>query len=107
MQVKTLVLATAVSMAPGLLHAQFDFKIDGRTVQIHSFASQGFMYSNQNNYMSMPTSKGSFALTDGGANVSAAITDKFRVGAQIYLRNIGEFGDWHPELDWGFGDYKF
>ena len=107
MQVKTIVLAVALSVAPGLLHAQFDFKIDGRDVQIHSFGAQGFMYSNQNNYMSMPTSKGSFAFTDAGANVSSQITDKFRVGAQVYLRNIGELGNWHPELDWAFGSYKF
>jgi hypothetical protein len=94
-------------MAPGLLHAQFDFRLAGRNLQVHSFASQGFMYSNQNNYMSMPTDKGSFAMTDGGANISTNITDKFRVGAQMYLRNVGEFGNWHPELDWAFGDYKF
>jgi len=106
-QIKTIILATALSGVPGLLHAQFDFKIDGRNVQVHSFGSQGFMYSNQNNYMAMPTSKGSFAMTDGGANVSTSITDKFRVGAQLYIRNVGEFGNWHPELDWAFGDYKF
>jgi hypothetical protein len=78
-----------------------------RKVQVHSFGSQGFLYSNQNNYMSMPTSKGSFAMTDGGANISTRITDKFRVGAQVYLRNVGEFGNWRPSIDWAFGDYKF
>jgi hypothetical protein len=100
-------LALALSLAPGLLHAQFNFKLADRDVQIHSFATQGYMYSNQNNYMSMPTSKGSFAFTDGGANISSQITDKFRVGAQIYLRNVGEFGNWKPELDWAYGSYKF
>jgi hypothetical protein len=107
LHLKTIILAGALSIAPVLLHAQVDFKIDGRDVQVHSFASQGFMYSNQNNYMSMPTSKGSFAMTDGGANVSTSLTDKFRVGAQVYIRNVGEFGNWHPELDWALGDYKF
>jgi len=53
MQVKTILLAAALSSAPALLHAQFDFKLDGRDVQVHSFASQGFMYSNDNNYMTM------------------------------------------------------
>jgi hypothetical protein len=107
MHVKTIVLAAALSGTAGLLHAQFDFKLAGKDLQVHSFASQGFMYSDQNNYMSMPTSKGSFAMTDAGANISTNITDKFRVGAQVFLRNVGEFGNWHPELDWGFGDYKF
>jgi hypothetical protein len=107
MQLKTIVLAAALSGLPGLLHAQFDFTVADKKVQIHSFGSQGFMYSDQNNYMSMPTSKGSFAFTDAGANISTNITDKFRVGAQIYLRNVGEFGNWHPEIDWAYGDYKF
>ena len=57
--------------------------------------------------MSLPTSKGSFAFTDGGANISSPITDKFRVGAQVYIRNVGEFGNWKPDLDWAYGDYKF
>jgi hypothetical protein len=106
MQVKTIVLAAALSAMPGLVHAQFDFQVDGRNVQIHSFASQGFALSNVNNYLTMDTSKGSFALTDFGANVSTAITDKFRVGVQLYDYNLGLLGGYHPELDWAYGDYK-
>ena len=53
------------------------------TFQVHSFASQGFAYSNDNNYLTMDTSKGSFAMTDGGVNISTQVTDKFRVGAQV------------------------
>jgi hypothetical protein len=94
-------------MAPGLLQAQFDFKLAGRTVQVHSFASQGFAYSNDNNYLTMKTSKGSFAMTEGGINISSQLTDRFRIGAQVYARNIGSLGDWHPTLDWASADYKF
>jgi hypothetical protein len=87
--------------------SQGDFTVDGHDVQVHSFASQGFMYTNVNNYMSMPTSQGSFAFTDFGANVSVKVTDKFHVAAQIYDRNIGELGNWYPTLDWAVADYKF
>jgi len=92
---------------PATLQAQFNFSVDGRQVQIHSFGSQGFAYSNDNNYLTMKTSQGSFAFTDFGFNASTQITDKFRVGAQLYDRNIGELGEWHPQLDWASGDYKF
>jgi len=92
MQLRNTILIAALAAVPGLLHAQFDFKIAGRDVQVHSFASQGFAYSNDNNYLTMETSKGSFAMTDGGVNVSSQITDKFRVGAQAYDRNIGVMG---------------
>lgn len=107
MNLKTFALAAAFTVAPGALHAQFDFHVAGRDVQIHSFGSQGFAYSNENNYLTMPTSNGSFAMTDGGVNVSTRINDKFRVGAQFYIRNVGEMGNFRPELDWALGDYKF
>lgn len=94
-------------MLPGLLNAQIDFSLGGRTVQVHSFVSQGFGYSNQNNYLTMKTSNGSAAFTDMGANIAMPVTDKFRVGAQFYTRNIGNLGNWRPQLDWAVGDYRF
>jgi hypothetical protein len=106
-RIKMIALAAGTLLAPRLLTAQFDFKIDGRDVQVHSFAQQGFAYSEQNNFLSMRTNKGSFGMTDGGVNASVSITDKFRVGAQVYARNIGKLGDYHVQLDWAYGDYKF
>jgi hypothetical protein len=99
--------AAALSVAPGLLQAQFDFKLAKRNVQVHSFASQGFAYSNDNNYLTMKTSQGSFSLTDFGFNVSTQVTDRFRVGAQFYDRNVGSLGNFRPEIDWAMGDYRF
>src|ERR1700694_3834129 len=81
------------------LHAQFNFRVDGREVQIHSFASQGFAYSNRNNYLTMKTSQGNFAFTDFGFNASTPITDKFRVGAQMYTYNVGVLGRYRPQVD--------
>jgi len=107
MNFKTVILAAALCAAPGAIYAQFDFTVDGRSVQIHSFVSQGFGYSNDNNYLTTKTSQGSFAMTDGGINASTQLTDKFRVGAQVYDRNIGNLGKWHPQLDWAVADYRF
>lgn len=91
--------------APAAMHGQIT--IARHNVQIHGFASQGFAYTDQNNYLSMNTTNGSFALTDGGVNASTQLTDNFRVGAQMYVQNMGKLGNWHPQLDWAFGDYKF
>lgn len=104
---KRMLLAAIVSILPGALRAQFNFTVDGRQVQTHSFASQGFAYSNYNNYLSMNTSSGSFSMTDFGFNASTQITDKFRVGAQFYDRNVGKLGNWRPEVDWALADYRF
>jgi hypothetical protein len=105
----TLVCAAAITAGTGTLHAQFNisqFTVDGYQVQMHGFASQGFAVSNQNNYLTMDTSKGSFAFTDGGLNLSTKLTNKLRVGAQGYIREIGQIGGGRLTLDWAFADYK-
>lgn len=103
---KFLFLTGIVSVS--LIRAQSaDFTVEGLPVQVHGFASQAFLVSNQNNYLTMPTGRGSLAFTDFGGNISVQITGKFRVGAQVYDRNMGELGNWAPELDWASGDYRF
>jgi hypothetical protein len=82
-------------------------KVWRRTVQVHGFGSQGFVYTDQNNWLTMNTSHGSGAMTDMGLNVSSQLTDKFRVGAQVYDRNLGQLGQWHPSLDWAVADFRF
>jgi hypothetical protein len=84
-----------------------EFTVWNRTVQVHGFASQGFVYTDQNNWLTMNTSQGSAAMTDMGLNLSSQLTDKFRIGAQVYDRNLGQLGQWHPSLDWALGDYRF
>jgi len=103
---KSLFVAAVVSA--GLIQAQStDFTVEGKPVQIHGFASQAFLASDNNNYLTMPTSQGSFAFTDFGGNISLQLTGKFRVGAQFYDLNLGQLGGWHPQLDWASGDYRF
>jgi hypothetical protein len=90
----------------GLLRAQ-EFKVLSRTVQVHGFVSQGFIYTNDNNWLTMNTSQGSAAFTDFGLNMSSHLTDKLLVGAQVYDRNLGQLGQYHPSLDWALVDYRF
>jgi hypothetical protein len=92
----------------GRLAAQAqDFKLFNREVEVHGFVSQGFVYTNTNNWLTMNSSQGSAAFTDFGFNMSTSVTDKLRVGAQLYDRNLGQLGQYHPSLDWAFADYRF
>ncbi len=98
------VVAFAVSIAA---HAQ-EFKLFDRAVQVHGFASQGFVHTNDNNWLTMNTSHfGSGQFTDFGANTSVQVTDRFRIGAQIYGRELGQLGRWRPDLDWAVADFHF
>lgn len=100
-------LTCLAALTTPMLHAQFSFTIGGRPVQIHGFVSQGFGYSNHNNYLTMKTNRGSFDMTDVGVNASIQLTDRFRIGAQGYDRDFGNLGQWHPQLDWAVADYRF
>ena len=53
-------------------------------IEIHGFATQGFLYSSHNNYLSMQSSSGSSAWTDGAVSVTDSLTDNFRVGIQLH-----------------------
>lgn len=88
------------------LQAQ-DFSILGREVAIHGFVSQGFVYTNTNNWLTMNSNQGSAAFTDFGINLSTRATGKLWVGVQLYDRNLGRLGQYHPSLDWAVADYRF
>lgn len=87
------------------LHAQ-EFKIGTRIVQMHGFGSQGYVKTTGNNWLTMDSNAGSFHMTDMGLNLSSSITDKLRVGAQVYDHNLGQLGQWHPQLDWASADFR-
>jgi len=57
------VAGLALGICPALIHAQYDFNLAGHKVQVHSFGSQGFAYSNDNSYLTMNTSKGASIST--------------------------------------------
>jgi hypothetical protein len=101
------VMALAFGASSAMVHAQYNFNLAGRQVQVHSFGSQGFAYSNDNSYLTMNTSQGSFNFDDLGVNLSSQVTDKLRLGAQGYTRRLGELSKGQVTLDWAVVDYRF
>jgi hypothetical protein len=92
---------------PTILQAQ-EFRLFDQEIQIHGFASQGYVHTDGNNWLTMTTTgEGSAGFTDFGLNMSTQVTDRFRVGAQVYDRNLGQLGQYHPSLDWAVADYRF
>jgi hypothetical protein len=76
-------------------------------VQVHGFFSQGYAVSDNNNYLTMQTSRGTAQMTDGGINLTWRINDKLRVGVQVYDHYIGDLGKGRVSLDWALLDYRF
>lgn len=100
-----IVLLSGIVFSAGAQAQQFT--IDQHPIQFHAFLTQGFLYSDVNNFLTMPTSHGTFGMTDGGVMLGSNVTDRFRVGAQAYVRNVGHLGNGQVTLDWASGDYSF
>jgi hypothetical protein len=80
---------------------------DLENLQFHGFATQGFLFSSHNNYLTMKSSDGSLQWTEGALSVSDTLSDKLRVGLQIHMYEMGQFGGPNVVIDWASGDYKF
>jgi len=75
-------------------------------IQIHGFATQGFLFSSHNNYLGMNSSAGSLEWTEGAIGVTDPVSDRLRVGMQLHMGEMGRFGGPDVEVDWALGDYK-
>jgi len=74
--------------------------------EVHGFVSQGFMKSTDNNYLAQ-SERGSFEFNEVGLNFTKTLTDRFRVGMQLFMRDLGPVGNYKPQFDWFYLDYRF
>jgi hypothetical protein len=79
--------------------------LDDLNIQIHGYATQGFLYTTNNNIFTTNSSNGSPAWTEAVVNIGAQPTPKLRVGVQGRYFLLGNFGN-VITLDWAAADYK-
>ena len=79
--------------------------LDDLNIQIHGYATQGFLYTTQNNIFTTSSSNGSPAWTEAVLNVTAQPIPKLRIGVQARYFLLGNFGN-AITLDWAAADYK-
>lgn len=79
--------------------------LDDLNIQIHGYATQGFLYTTQNNMLTTHSSDGSPAWTEAVVNVTAQPNPKLRVGVQARYFVLGNYGN-SIILDWAAVDYK-
>jgi hypothetical protein len=96
-----LFLFLLVGACTGGLYAQ-----DISGILVHAYVSQGFLFTSSNNYLSMKSSDGSPQWTDAAVNISDPLADNLRVGIQLHMYQLGEFGGSNVQIDWASGDYK-
>ena len=96
-------------LAAGLLLAAAPFvraqSLDDLNIQFHGYATQGFLYTNQNNWNTTDSSSGSAAWNETVVNLSAQPESHLRVGIQARYFLLGSLGN-QITLDWAQADYK-
>ncbi|OQY57466.1 MAG: hypothetical protein B6245_16905 [Desulfobacteraceae bacterium 4572_88] len=99
---KTIFLTVFISiMLIGNLRAFEIPKID-----IHGFVSQGFLKTDQNNYLG-DTEDGTFQFNEMGINFSTKLPKRLRIGLQFFSRDLGQEGNNDIVLDWAYADYRW
>jgi hypothetical protein len=100
---RILVYAATILMTGGnLAVAQ---SLEDLNIQIHGYATQGFLYTTQNNFLAMTTSNGSPRWTEAVVNLGAAPISGLRIGVQLRYELLGNYSN-EIVLDWAEADYK-
>jgi hypothetical protein len=77
------------------------------SLDVHGIASQGFLVTTGNEYLVPDSKRGSFQLSEIGLNFSKALTDRLRFGVQFFAQNFGAAGNYTPQVDWFYLDYRW
>ncbi|BBO81058.1 hypothetical protein DSCO28_16240 [Desulfosarcina ovata subsp. sediminis] len=100
------VVTVLVMVGAGSFAAAMDTKMF-KDIQIHGFISQGFLYSDEYNYLAHNSTDGSFDYNEVGINFSKNMTDKLRIGVQFFSRDLGDASNNKVTIDWAYGDYHW
>lgn len=79
--------------------------LEDLNIQIHGYATQGFLYTTQNNIFTTSSSSGSPQWTEAVVNITAQPESKLRIGVQARYELFGNYAN-GITLDWAAADYK-
>ena len=97
-------LIAAMMMAFGMASASAQ-SLEDLNLQIHGYATQGLLYTTQNNILTTGSSDGSPAWSEAVINVGTQPISKLRIGVQARYFLLGNLGN-AITLDWASADYK-
>jgi hypothetical protein len=99
------ILVGAITLALGSGAQGFAQSLEELNIQIHGYATQGFLYTSNNNILTTHSSDGSPAWTEAVLNVGAQPIPQLRIAVQGRYFLLGNFGN-AVTLDWAAADYK-
>lgn len=83
------------------------YELPSLGIAIHGFVSQGYLKSDDNNFLTAETEDGSFQFNEMGINFNKQLTDSLHLGIQLLSRDQGVVGNNEVKIDWAYGDYRW
>ena len=77
----------------------------GKSIDIHGYISQGFLYSKKYNYLA-DTEGGTFQFNEMGINFVKGSVDSSFIGVQVCARDLGDIGNNKIYVDWAVADWR-
>lgn len=74
-------------------------------LETHGFVSFGYLKSWGNNWHG-ETLDGTAEFWEAAANVISRPMDRLRLGAQLFVRDLGDYGNGKVEIDWAYADWR-
>lgn len=102
---KVFILVVSFLMVVSLSKMSLAYDVAG--IEVHGFVSQGFVWSDENNYPLSDGDEGSFQMFDAAVNFSKSLTNNLRLGVQFYARDFGDIDNNTLNIDWAFADYRW
>jgi hypothetical protein len=96
-------LAIAAFLGPVVWASEDPFA--GLNLETHGYVSFGWLKSWENNWHG-ETLDGTSEFYEAAANVIARPFDRVRLGAQLFVRDLGVYGNGAVELDWAYADWR-
>jgi len=75
-------------------------------LQINGFISQGYINSQENDFLDPNSIDGSFQVSEVGLTFTMPVNDKLRIGMQLLSNVLGEEGGNEINVDWAYADYR-
>ena len=82
-----------------------DNPFDGLNLETHGFASFGYIRAWGDDWVA-GSAGGTSEFWEAAVNVISRPIDRLRLGAQIFARDVGDFDNGKPQLDWAYADWR-
>ena len=79
--------------------------VEDTHLEAHGFVSFGYYRTWENNYLDNDSLDGSTDLYEAALNATLRPFERVRVGAQLYVRDLGRYENGAVRLDWAFAEY--